>query len=1155
MPKPEPNHAAGLDDLAGALKDRPGSLDLFGLPGSAAAYILAQAGSKPENLLVITPSQAQAETLVDDLRFFLGSKNTGQVRLFPAYAHLPFGHVPAHPFTVGRRIKALWSMIGGEGRRITVAPIQAAMFRVMPRTVLNRFSDLLLEGEEVDRDDLLEKLVAGGYRPTALVEEPGDMAIRGGIVDIFGPFDDDPVRLEFFGDFVDSLRLFKPHDQRSVRRLQESILLPMSEVLLDQENLDRGRRRLARIAADPAKILELREPLTTGRGFSGIEYFLPLFYDSTDTLWDYLDNSEQLCIIDPAGVEQAARDHMAVLREHQANLRATDQPCLPVDEIALEWDRIEASLKSRARLRIRPLEVMDEEPRINFNGRSAQRYFTESEKKPETVLSPLVKVVRELNDRGLTPFLVCRTEGQIKRLMELLEGYGLTLFQDSQPPGRGRPRAADLILIHGALSSGFELPAQNLVVMTEEEALGQARVRSGRHRPSVPTARLASFAELNPNDLVVHVDHGIGRFVSLTNLSVGGKMGDFLLLEYKSSDKLYVPADRLSVIQKYSGPEGKSPPLDRLGGQTWTKAKSRVKKKLIEIVKELVDLYAVRQVRDGFAFSGRDELFTEFEATFEFDETRDQAKAIEDVLDDMVEPRPMDRLICGDVGYGKTEVALRAVFRAVLDGKQVGVLVPTTVLAEQHGQTFIQRLKGFPVRVEVLSRFKSQKAQKEILKDTEKGLVDVVVGTHRLLSKDVIFPNLGLVIIDEEHRFGVNHKERLKELRKTVDVLAMTATPIPRTLQMSLLEIRDLSVINTPPPDRQSITTYLSKFDPAVIQEAIGRELARDGQVYFVHNRVRDIVKVANLIQKLVPTARLEVAHGQMSERVLEEVMLKFFRGEIDVLVCTTIIESGLDVPSANTIIINHADKLGLAQIYQLRGRVGRSAAQAFAYLLIPSETTLTPDAQKRLKVMMDYSHLGAGFQIAMHDLRIRGGGNLLGRAQSGNITQVGYEMYLTLMEQAIAELKGEKVQERLEPELSLPYSAYIPAEYVDDPNQRLVIYRRFSAVDDERDLEELINELIDRFGPLGEEVENLARTIRLKLKLRRVGVGKVDVSTKQASLTFDPSTPIEPQAMIKLVRSNPKVYKLTPDQSLVITNKNPLAETEKVVAGLLKGV
>ncbi len=1144
---------AGLEDLGEALKDLKGGLGLMGLEGGAAGFVLSRMAVRSKGVLVVTPTLSQAERLLQDMEFFLGPRSPLSASIYPPYAHLPFGQLPAHHWTVAKRIRCLWNLCSGQGPALAVVPIQALLHRTMPREALTGFAELILEGEEADREALLAKLVCGGYSPTALVEEPGDMAVRGGIIDVFGPLHDDPLRLEFFGDFVDSLRLFRPHDQRSVGRVDESILLPMSEVILDSAALERGRNNLARLEADPAKILTLREPLTYGSPFPGIESFLPLFYEKTGGLWDFFTSEGQVWIMDPASVEREAKNYLTGLRAHQDRLAAADNVHLPLERIAFSWEETLEKLSSRPLVSVRPLEILDRGARLHFKGRTAKEFIASSAEEPQSVLAPLVKMIRQMNDQGTTPYLVCRTRGQMKRLGELLEKYNLTtLALDSISPEK-KLQAADLYLVLGSLAAGFALPQANLLVLTEEEALGQTRVKSRPREAPPPSARLASYAELNPDDLVVHLDHGVGRFVSLVNLAVDGKMGDFLLLEYKDRDKLYVPADHLDQIQKFAGPEGHKPALDRLGGTTWTKTKGRVKKKLLEIVRELVELYALRQVRKGFAFSSRDAMFREFEATFEFQETDDQARAIEDVLADMAAPRPMDRLVCGDVGYGKTEVALRAAFKAVLDGKQVALLVPTTVLAEQHGASFSERLSGYPVRVEVLSRFKTAAEQKKVLADLEKGLVDVVIGTHRLLSKDVIFSNLGLVIIDEEHRFGVNHKERLKEMRKTVDVLALTATPIPRTLQMSLFSIRDLSVINTPPVDRQSITTYISRFEPAVIQEAIGRELLRDGQVFFVHNRVRDIVKVANLIQKLVPVARVEVAHGQMSERVLEKVMLKFVEGKVDVLVCTTIIESGLDIPSANTIIINHADKLGLAQIYQLRGRVGRSASKAYAYLLIPAESTLTRDAQKRLKVMMDFSHLGAGFQIAMHDLQIRGGGNLLGRAQSGSVAQVGYEMYLTLMEQAVAELKGEKIEERLDPEINLPLPAFIPADYVDEPNQRLTLYRRLSGVDDYPELDELVEEVRDRFGELPQEALNLVESIKLKLELRRGGVSRLDVGDNKAVLTFAPSTPLDPARLVSLIRSAPKRYRLTPQQQLAIAAKNPLAEIRKVLGQLMK--
>ncbi len=1151
-----PLAAAGQDELIQALRDLDGPLDLTGLEGGAPGLILAHVlNSTGRSMLVVTPDPSSAETLSADLEFFWESKAPSPAALFPPYAHLPFTGLPAHPWTSARRQRCLWRLSSGPEPLAAVAPIQALIHRLMPRRSLSDFAELILEGEEVDRERLIDHLVAGGYAPTALVEEPGDLALRGGIIDVFGPLHDEPIRLEFFGDFVDSLRLFHPHDQRSVRGLKETVLLPMSEVILDKAALARGRQALAHLEADPAKILKLREPLTTGRPFPGIESFLPLFHRRTQGLWDYLDKDGLVCLVDPAGIKRAAEEYLSRLEEREHELLNAGRPHLPIGDIAFSWSQIQAALGARPQLRIRPLALDDDAPRLHFAGRPSRALMDPPSGKEESILAPLVKTVRHLNSQEMRPWLVCRTEGQLKRLSELLSHYGLEAFPESGPLRlEGRPRG-HLGLIRGHLSAGFILPRHEFIVLTEEEALGQKRPRSSSRAPGpAPGLRLTSYAELRQGDLVVHADHGIGRFSSLINLVIDERMGDYLLLEYKDEDKLYVPADRLNLIQKYVGPEGKRPALDRLGGINWLRTKRRVRRRLMEIAKELLDLYALRQVKEGFAFSGRDGLMREFEATFEFDETPDQNAAVEDVFEDMQQPKPMDRLVCGDVGYGKTEVALRAAFRAVMDSKQVVLLVPTTVLAEQHAETFSRRLEPYPIRLEVLSRFKTPATQKKILSDLKRGLVDVVIGTHRLLQKDVFFKNLGLVIVDEEHRFGVSHKEKLKQLRRTVDVLALTATPIPRTLQMSLLNIRDLSIINTPPQHRQAITTFLSTFDPGAIQEAIGRELARGGQIFFVHNRVKDIVRVANLVQKLMPTARVEVAHGQMSERVLEKVMLKFVRQEVDVLVCTTIIESGLDIPSANTIIINNADQFGLAQIYQLRGRVGRSAEQAYAYLLIPEESTLSRDAQKRLKVLMDFTHLGAGFQIALHDLQIRGGGNLLGKAQSGHIAAVGYEMYLSLMEQAVAEIKGEFKPQAVDPEMRMPFSAFLPEHYVAEPDQRLLLYRRLAGVQDEAELEDLIAEMIDRFGPLPPEAINLTETVGLKLSLIKTGITRLDMAADQAALTFAPQTVVKPEELISLVRSAPKRFKFTPDNRLLIRAPDVSTEIKKVLHHLSAG-
>jgi transcription-repair coupling factor (superfamily II helicase) len=634
-------------------------------------------------------------------------------------------------------------------------------------------------------------------------------------------------------------------------------------------------------------------------------------------------------------------------------------------------------------------------------------------------------------------------------------------------------------------------------------------------------------------DPIVHLDQGIGLYRGLVKLALGNEVNDFLYLEYLGGDKLYLPVDRLHLVQKYMGVEDAVPPLDRLGGKAWERTKKKVRKAVEKIARELVELYAARRVLPGHQYSPPDPALREFEATFEFEETPDQLNAIQDVWEDMTSDRPMDRLICGDVGYGKTEVALRAAFKAAMDGRQVGFLVPTTVLAEQHYETFRKRFQPYPLNIRVLSRFKGPKEQKQILADLAAGKVDIIIGTHRLLQKDVHFKELGLLIVDEEQRFGVSHKEKLKQFRQTIDVLTLSATPIPRTLQMAMTGIREMSIINTPPADRMAIRTYLCRPEDGIIREAIQRELGRGGQVFFVHNRVRNLDSYAAYLKRLVPAARVGTAHGQMPEKDLEEVMWQFWHREIDVLVCTAIIEAGLDIPAANTIIINRAHALGLAQIYQLRGRVGRGREQAYAYLLVPEEEHLNPEAQKRLKALMEFTELGSGFKIALHDLQIRGAGNMLGAAQSGHIAEVGYELYLQLLEEEINRLKGEPRDQTPDPELHLPLSAYLPESYIPDIDQRLMIYRRLSGRLSQDEIDALSEELLDCYGPPTPEAINLLEVVRAKSVLRDIGIKRLDMSNGQITVTFADRNQIDRERLVAEVLKKPRRYQITPDNQL----------------------
>jgi transcription-repair coupling factor (superfamily II helicase) len=786
---------------------------------------------------------------------------------------------------------------------------------------------------------------------------------------------------------------------------------------------------------------------------------------------------------------------------------------------------------------------------------------------PETSpFSILLKNLHDWQEKGRGVIIVSHTPGQAERLKDLLSQYGVEAQLEKAKRFRNAldQSKEGLVLLVGSLSSGFQNPREGWVILTEEEIFGQRRrLPEGKVRTSLPTTSwqrgsptLSSYRELREDDFIVHIDCGIGRYRGLRHLKIWGVSNDYLLLEYQDGDKLYLPVDRLNLIQRYIGGDGRSPRLDKLGSHSWQRAKKRAKAAVSEMVKELLDLYAARQVFEGFKFPPVDQFYKEFEATFEYEETPDQMQAIDEVMKDMGNPKPMDRLICGDVGYGKTEVAIRAAYRAVMNGKQIAILVPTTVLAQQHYRTFCERFKIYPVVIEVLSRFKSPREQKEVLQRLKEGKVDIVIGTHRLLQKDVSFRDLGLVVIDEEHRFGVSHKEKLKQMRKLVDVITLTATPIPRTLQMAVSGIRDLSLIQTPPENRLSIRTFVIRYDDEVIREAIQREFDRGGQVFVVHHRVQNIHTIANHLKQLIPEASLAIAHGQMRERELEKVMLQFVRKEVNLLVCTSIIESGLDIPTANTILINHAERFGLADLYQIRGRVGRGSHQAYAYLIIPGDLILSKDAMRRLRAIQELSELGSGFKLAIQDLEIRGAGNLLGPSQSGTITAVGFELYTQMMEKTVRELKGEEVVEEITPEIHFHLPAFIPEAYVEDPGERLRFYRRLSLSRSEGEVEIIREELIDRFGKIPKEVDHLLEVIKVKILLTRLSIKKFEETPSQFVLTFDESTRVSPQRVVDFVHQGEGKYRFTPDSKLVIegwpdVRRDPFGAAKKLLQAL----
>ena len=1132
-------------DIQAALR-RPGTqICLPGLKGAAPALVISELLRLSCPLLIITADQEAADEFRREAAFFLGSGEAPL--LLPSWDSAPFTPSSPHTDISGARLDTLFRLHNGLGRSV-IAPLPAVRQRVLPRRFFNEAACYLVAGEEFERDDLLARLIKLGYANVPLVEDRGSFAVRGGILDIFPPNTAAPVRIEFFDDTVETMRSFDPLTQRSLQPLDELVLLPSREILLTEEVLDGIAPRLKQICDDleigADKRRSILADLQNAVYFQGVEYLQPLLHPDLDTIFTYLPDCLPV-LLDPEAVLTASS---AFDQEIAAGIRkgaAAGLPHSPPDQLFLSSDDLLSRLTERTHLELSGLILgtgAEHSPTatcISIPCRDNTDLRVSVSKETTHALAPLARTLNEWLDAGQRVQIACHQYPQAERLKELLTPYGIPCcisegtFREAAATG---DRTVTLLL--GDISRGFRLPDSKLVLIAEEELFGK-RVRRRGISEVKRKQILSSLAELKPGDFMVHIDHGIGRYHGLQHISVGGVGGDFLLLEYAGNDKLYLPVDRLGLVQRYVGPEGSNPALDKLGGSGWEKSKGKAKKAIEELAGELLEIYAKRQMSEGFSFSPPDEMYREFEASFAWDETPDQLSAIQDVLADMQHSRPMDRLVCGDVGYGKTEVALRGAVKAALDGKQVGVLVPTTILAQQHYETFRERLKEYPITVEVLSRFRTAKEQKDILERLKKGTIDIVIGTHRLLQKDVTFKDLGLLIIDEEQRFGVKDKERLKAFRAVVDVMTLTATPIPRTLYMSMMGIRDLSIIDTPPVDRLAVKTFVSRFSEELIREAVMRELRRGGQVFFVHNRVQTIAKRAELLAEIVPEAKIAVGHGQMDEHELEKVMLGFMHGETNLLLCTTIIESGLDIPNANTLIVDHADKFGLSQLYQLRGRVGRSSQRGYAYLLIPGESVISSDARERLRILQDISELGAGFRIATHDMEIRGAGDVLGSRQSGTVTEIGFELYNQMLEETIARLRGEEYSERVEPEINLKVPAFIPEAYVKDTNQRLVIYKRLTQAESEDDVLDVQAEVADRFGPYPLATSYLFETMKLRVLLKRLLVRQIDFDGKNVAISFHPRTPAPPDTIIGMMRNEPKKYQFTPDYKLVCTLKD----------------
>ncbi|HEU5061395.1 MAG TPA: transcription-repair coupling factor [Kofleriaceae bacterium] len=1156
---------ATLSDLLA--RATAGPVVAYGLSAPAAAYAAARLldASPASRLVVAVADEERAHELARDLRLFLPPlPDAGQpgaaprAELIAAPGSSPYAEVSPDRAALLGRMTALHRLAANAAPRAVVLSASSLLRRVIPPAELAALSFRIATGDTLDRDATVAALLAAGYRRAPVVEDPGTFAVKGGVIDLFPPLYGFPVRLELFGDEVESLRAFDPATQRTLRPLDQATVHPVRETIATR-GADLRRRILdaADAAAQPSRATRrLLEQIEAGEDLVGLDTLTPAFHARLAPVWEYVPAATWL-VIDPDAILRAAADELEEAAARHQERIADHRISFPPEEHLVSSDELAAALAAPARIEVRSLEIAgdrDDLPAVRFAAESSSALRLELERarrqKADQLMEPLVVQLGRWREAGWRVAIVCSSASRSERLAALLRDYGVDAAERALDPLRladltpGGPPA----LVRGRVSTGFTLPGDKLALLSDEDIFGPRRTTSARQTQAARRAKdallggVSDFSQLAPGDFVVHRVHGIGHYQGLTKLPVAGTPIDFLQLTYDGG-QLYLPVYRLDEVQRYVGAEGIAPRLDKLGGVTWEKSRRKAGAEVRAMAEELLQLYAQRAALPGHAFPPADAMFREFEATFPFEETPDQETAINDVMADMEKPSPMDRLVCGDVGYGKTEVALRAMLKAVLGGSQAAMLAPTTVLVEQHYQTMLQRFAGWPMVVARLSRFQSQKDQLAVVRGLADGSIDAVVGTHRLLSNDIRFKNLGLLIIDEEQRFGVAHKERLKRMRTQLDVLTLTATPIPRTLHLSMTGLRDLSIIATPPADRRSIRTLVARPEDGVLREGIRRELARGGQVFFVAPRIAgvpgdkqdlSIEEWAKRLRELVPEARITTAHGQMPAEALEKAMVDFVGGRQDILVCTTIVESGLDIPRANTMFVARADRMGLAQLYQLRGRIGRSRERAFCYLLLPAaDGALSDDGRRRLEALQRFSDLGSGFLIASHDLEIRGAGELFGRKQSGSIAAVGFETYAALLEEAVAELKGEEIIRPRDPELNVEVPGFIPDEYVPDTGQRLDLYKRLAGAAGEDDVSAILDEMMDRYGPLPPEVTVLADLMVLKALARRIGAQSLELARTRLSVALAEDTPLRPERVLALVEAPGSLYRLTPDMRL----------------------
>jgi transcription-repair coupling factor (superfamily II helicase) len=1123
---------------------------------------IAQAAQAYTGLLVvISPDVQQATQLENQLGFFL-EESTLPILHYPDWEILPYDVFSPLPELVSQRLLALHQLQNSE-RGILIVPVATLLQRIMPPEYLDTHSLLLSVGEQLPLDKFRQRLERAGYQCVSQVMTHGEFAVRGSLLDLFPMGSDRPYRIDLFDEEIDSIRLFDPETQRSGDKTNEISMLPAREFPVDESAISHFRTQYRqRLEGDPQASLIYRE-VSNGNMPGGVECYLPLFFEQTATLFDYLP--EQSLLIQPADLaSQADAFYQQVEERYEQRRHDIERPILPPAALYLNSDELTNRVKSKS-------GISCQTGRLDQRRKGYSDYFNFDVQ----TLPALAIQARAARPAGQLQDFLARDHGRIlflaesagrrEHLLETLQGFGIspTPVNNWQEFIQGQQILA---ITTAPMEQGLELISPHLTLLPEALLLGE-RVRQARKRRKSgvdPDQVVRNLTELQVGSPVVHEEHGVGRYLGLQNLDVGNMEQEFLTIEYARGDKLYVPVSALHLISRYTGASEETAPLHKLGSDQWEKARRKAAEKVRDVAAELLEIYARREARQGYAVPAAGDEYSQFQEQFEFEETPDQQTAIEDVIDDMESSKPMDRVVCGDVGFGKTEVSMRAAFMAAQGGKQVAVLVPTTLLAQQHYENFADRFADWPIRIESLSRFKTQKEVTKILNGLAQGSIDIVVGTHKLLSEQVKFKDLGLAIIDEEHRFGVRHKERLKSLRAEVDILTLTATPIPRTLNMAMSGMRDLSIIATPPIGRNPIKTFIHQWNDTLISEACQREIKRGGQVYVLHNEVKNIQKMASQMESLVPGARVHFAHGQMRERELEQIMRDFYHQRFNILVSTTIIESGIDIPTANTIIINRADKLGLAQLHQLRGRVGRSHHRAYAYLITPPPKAMTRAALKRLEALESLEDLGAGFTLATHDLEIRGAGELLGEGQSGQIHEIGFTLYSEMLERAVQAIKAGKQPELDRPldhgtEIDLHLPALLPEDYLPDVHIRLIQYKRIASATDEEELRELKIEMIDRFGLLPQQAKNLFDITELKLLVQPLGIRKIDAGEEGGRIHFAENMKIDPARLIHLIQTRPRQFKLDGNDKLKFfadleDAERRVVETRKVIE-VLAGV